>query len=190
MNAARRVGPVRRRQAGYALLEAAVALLVLGLGLLGVAKTQALVLKSTYSSGQRSLVSLSAASLAAAMEGNPAYWRGLARGRTTALTVSVTPASDGGVTLSQNDLTTATRDCSAGTCSTTELAAYDLKAWAANLQSQLGDALIGASLVLQPPDGAGAVNAALTIQWRENLPAIHGSTGGTSNQSLTHYVQP
>lgn len=190
MNVARGAGSVRRRQAGYALLEAAVALLVLGLGLLGVAKTQALVLKSTFSSGQRSLVSLSAASLAAAMEGNPAYWRGLARGRTTALTVSVTPARGGGVTLSQNELAAATRNCATATCTTAELAAYDLKAWAANLQSQLGDALIGVSLVLQPPDGAGAVNAALTIQWRENIPAIQGGSAGTSNQSLTHYVQP
>lgn len=188
-----RAAPVRRpwrAQAGYALLEAAVALLVLGLGLLGVAKTQALVLRGTYASGQRALVSLSAASLAAAMEGNASYWRGLARGRTTPLTVSVTPAAEGGVTLSLNELTAATRDCTAASCTAVELAGYDLKAWAANLQAHLGDTLIGASIVLQPPDGAGAVNAALTVQWRENIPAVLGGSAGTANQSLTHYVQP
>lgn len=181
--------PPRPGQAGYALLEVAVALLVLSLGLLGVAKTQALILKSTYSSGQRALVSLAAGSLAAALEGNPSYWRGVSQGRTTPLTLTVTPGSTG-PTLSSSDLTAATRHCASSSCTATELAAYDLRAWATNLQSQLGDFFQGATLVVQPPDAGTSVNVQITVRWQESLPAIQGNGAGVVDQTLTHYVQP
>jgi len=181
--------PPRPGQAGYALLEVAVALLVLSLGLLGVAKTQALILKSTYSSGQRALVSLAAGSLAAALEGNPSYWRGVSQGRTTPLTLTVTPGSTG-PTLSSSDLTAATRECASSSCTATELAAYDLRAWATNLQSQLGDFFQGATLVVQPPDAGTSVNVQITVRWQESLPAIQGNGAGVVDQTLTHYVQP
>ena len=59
---------------GFSLIEVMVALIVLSVGLLGVAKMQALSLSSTTISNKRSMAAIEAASLAAAMHVNRGYW--------------------------------------------------------------------------------------------------------------------
>ncbi len=64
----------RSRARGFSLVEVMVALVVTCVGLLGVAKMQALSLSNTTISRQRSIAAIEAASLAAAMRANRLYW--------------------------------------------------------------------------------------------------------------------
>ena len=64
------------RARGFSLIEVMVALIIIAVGMLGIAKMQALALSTTESSGTRSLVAIEAASLAASMHADRDYWVG------------------------------------------------------------------------------------------------------------------
>src|SRR5208282_2563628 len=66
--------PAALRMGGFTLLEVMIALFVTSIGLLGIAKIQALAYASTSSASARSLVAIQAAGLAAAMHANRNYW--------------------------------------------------------------------------------------------------------------------
>src|SRR5204863_9281896 len=69
-----RVKNPHRFLAGFSLLEVLVTLIVIAIGLLGLAKTQAAAVSNTQVSRVRSLIALQAESLAGAMHGNRGYW--------------------------------------------------------------------------------------------------------------------
>ena len=127
-------GPARSR--GFTLLEVMVALVVTSIGLLGIAKLQALAYASTGSASVRSLVALQAAGLAAAMHANRGYWAS-----SFAVPITIT-----GTVISDNNLaTTATTPtyCQAGSgntpCSNTAIASSDVQSYAAALNAMLGN---------------------------------------------------
>src|SRR5580704_6582490 len=64
-----------RRARGFSLMEVMVALVVSTVGLLGLAKMEALALSSTSVASSRSLAAIEASSLAAAMHANPGFWQ-------------------------------------------------------------------------------------------------------------------
>jgi len=64
-----------RRARGFSLMEVMVALVVSTIGLLGLAKMEALAMSSTGVASSRSLAAIEASSLAAAMHANPGYWQ-------------------------------------------------------------------------------------------------------------------
>ena len=59
---------------GFSLIEVLVALVVVSIGLLGIAKMQAIAYSSTGVASKRSLAAIEAASLASSMHANRAYW--------------------------------------------------------------------------------------------------------------------
>src|ERR1700688_2545651 len=59
---------------GFTLIEVLVALIITAIGLLGIAKIEALAFANTGSASTRSLVAIQAAGLASAMHANRAYW--------------------------------------------------------------------------------------------------------------------
>ena len=61
---------------GFSLVEVMVAVVVICVGLLGIAKMQALALSNSNTSRLRSLAAIEAAGLAAAMHSNREYWAG------------------------------------------------------------------------------------------------------------------
>jgi len=65
---------VRTGERGFSLIEVMVALIVICVGLLGVAKLQALALSNMTTSRLRALAAFEAAGLAAAMHSNQSYW--------------------------------------------------------------------------------------------------------------------
>jgi prepilin-type N-terminal cleavage/methylation domain-containing protein len=66
----KRIPAAMPRLRGFSLIEVMVALIIIAVGMLGIAKMQALALSTTESSGVRSLVAIEAASLAATMHTN------------------------------------------------------------------------------------------------------------------------
>ncbi len=81
-----------KKQSGFSLIEVMVALIIIAVGMLGIAKMQALALSTTQSSGTRSLVAIEAASLAASMHANRDYW---ATSAPSSFTVSVQATGSG-----------------------------------------------------------------------------------------------
>jgi type IV pilus assembly protein PilV len=63
-----------QRARGFSLLEVMVALVIIAIGMLGIAKMQGLALSSTSASRGRALAAIEASGLAAAMQANRTYW--------------------------------------------------------------------------------------------------------------------
>ena len=172
------------QQHGFTLLEILIALLLTGIGLLGVARIQALTISATRDSGARSMVAAQAGSLAAVMHANPAFW---AQGFAPALiTASGTTFTDGTGTLG----TPRSDGCQAlPLCTTAQLAAVDLQGWANDMNNQFPSysAKINCSAVVP-------ISCAIHVSWLEKTVAVNNTTQSAANapapQSFSVYVKP
>ncbi|MBS0397797.1 MAG: type IV pilus modification protein PilV [Proteobacteria bacterium] len=149
----------RRICMGFTLVEVMVALLVMAVGLLGIASMQAVAMSSTGVASQRSLAAIEAASLASAMHANRAYWGA------TGLPSGVFTLTQAGGTVSISDATLATAvDCSNGAfCSPSSLAAYDVQRWGL----ALADVLPNATATVTCPVLAQTRSCTIQLQWTE-----------------------
>jgi type IV pilus assembly protein PilV len=191
----------RARAGGFTLIEVLVALVITAIGLLGIAKIQALVYANTGSASVRSLVAIQAAGLAAAMHANRAYWAAGSAPYPGVAGFTIT-GSTTGMTISDNTLnTTATglTDCNltgstvALPCTPAVLAAYDLHTWARGLFALLPGANPVTSIACNP--GLIPLNCIVTITWNEktvslNAQAAAGATAATFAPTYTLYVEP
>lgn len=190
-----RYRPPPHAMRGFTLLEVLVAILVVALGLLGLAKMEALAISNTQISSSRSLIALQASSLGAAMQGNKGYWAAGVAPATFSTAGSV-------VTDSTNVLTQTVTPCASATaptapvCTPAQLAAYDLQTWAANMAAQFPS--YAANFTCNNVAGA-PVSCVITITWSEKYVALNRTTatgsaasGGaqTATQSYTLYVAP
>lgn len=176
-----------RRSRGFNLIEAMVAVVVISVGLLGIAKMQALAMASTGSAKMRSLAALEAASLAAALRADRQYWSNL-----TAATTLVT-FKDGAVQASSDGALLSAAVCeAAGACTTTtDMVAYDLRKWAADLAAQMPKHL--ATLTCAGGSTTVPVTCTVVLNWAENRVAMDSkvdSTKTTLTNSYTLYVEP
>jgi type IV pilus assembly protein PilV len=183
-----------------------VAVVVICVGLLGIAKLQALSLSNTSTARLRSLAALEAASLAAAMHSNREYW---ASTPPTSIVVTpnpapaaptIVPTNDGGMSaIATADLgafPALPQNCVGNTasgpvCPALNLAAFDLAWWLTSLSSLLPNP--GATI-----NCSNAAPAACTIQitWTESAVAMNSqetnSPGTQQFQTPTYtlYVEP
>jgi type IV pilus assembly protein PilV len=195
---------------GFTLVEVMVALIIIAVGMLGIAKMQGLALSSTGASRSRALAAIEASSLAAAMQANRTYWSsgsvpasitvttsaGTAPtfASTTAMqaalnTVAGTPCSGMGATLSCY--------CTTGNgapCTTSiNLAASDVYDWGRALADFLPRATATVTCnALDVP-----VDCTIVIGWSENTVAVNSqqaanstTNGSTVPVSYTLYVVP
>ena len=143
-----------RASRGFSLVEVMVALIVIAVGMLGIAKMQGLALSSTGASRSRALAAIEASSLAATMQANRGYW---SLASATNLTATVT-TSGGTATLASGDaplqaaLTAAAGSACTGTsvsnlscvctvsCTAVNLAGADLYDWGQSLAGFLPSA--------------------------------------------------
>jgi type IV pilus assembly protein PilV len=191
------------RPQGFSLVEVLVALLVISVGLLGMAKMQALALSNTSSARLRSLAAIQAASLASSMHADRAYWANATPPMTVSALNGVATSSDGPL---QTALTAAaafnpaTNYCVQGAlnsvapCQPAQLAAADLQSWAADL-----NALIPTSKATISCD-ANPFTCTITLAWRENMVAVNSTQTDPTKQINTSdliqnstyvlYVQP
>jgi type IV pilus assembly protein PilV len=176
---------------GFTLIEVLVALIITAIGLLGIAKIQALVYANTSSASSRSLVAIQAAGLASAMHANRAYW---------ALALAPSPLTITGTVISDATLAataTGATDCYLGgaaapPCSPATLAAFDLHTWANALNG-----LLPGSNPITTITCAGAlpVNCTVQVTWNEKTVNLNAQTAANTSTATfaptyTLYVEP
>src|SRR4030067_2895045 len=103
---------VRRSQGGFSLLEVLIALLVLAVGLLGLAALQNMGLRLNHQSYERTQATILIYDMIDRMRANPA---GVVANN-YALSMTSTPP-------------TATQDCEVTICTSAAMAAYDMNRW-------------------------------------------------------------
>jgi type IV pilus assembly protein PilV len=196
------------RARGFTLVEVMVAVIVICIGLLGIAKMQALALSNMTASRLRSLAAIEAASLAAAMHSNRAYWANNPP-ITTVLNPTGAPVvtSTDGALQAQAIADMGNLNACLGTSgggaqcpNAVQLAGYDLARWLTNLQGLLPNSN---STISCPAIAGNAAPPACTIQitWSEvavamtSQEAAQQATGNNVGQGFdtptyTLYVEP
>jgi len=190
----------RRRARGFSLVETLVALIVICVGLLGIAKMQALALSNMTTSRLRALAAFEGAGLAAAMHSNRAYWANTP----AAYTITVNPGANPAVTSSDGALATAaSNDYAAGpsaangatglnACVGTtgggaecpaavNLAAYDVARWASSLALLLPNPVATISC----PNVAPPTSCTIKITWTEQAVGVNAQEAGVSAATCT-----
>ncbi len=157
-----------KKQSGFSLIEVLIAFAIIMIGVIGFAKTQALALSNTNISNTRSNAALQVASLAAAMHANQAYWAaGLAPASLTAT----------GIVISNVSLNGNTTNCLTQTCTSIQLAAFDLKSWGRVIRQmfQNGQGRVVCSTVVTAP-----ITCTISISWQEKNMALNTAVIGSA----------
>lgn len=182
------------RAGGFTLIEVLVALIVTCIGLLGIAKIQALVYANTGSASTRSLVALQASGLAAAMHANRVYWS--TGSAPSPLTITNTTISDATLNTTATGLTDCNLAGASAPCTPPVLAAFDLHTWARGLSGLLPG--VTPTTTITCPPGFIPLTCTIQITWSEktvslNTQAAAGTTQGATGTfapSYTLYVEP
>src|SRR5271165_6139925 len=181
---------VRSRARGFTLIEVMVALIITAIGLLGIAKIQALAYASTGSASVRSLVALQAAGLAASMHANRGYW---ANGSAPVpVTITGTAISDPTLNSTATSATYCVFGSGATPCTNAVLAAFDLHTYATALNAMLGNS--NPVTTINCPV-AIPVNCTIQVTWNEHAVSINtqgtaDTTQATFLPTYTLYVEP
>jgi len=172
---------------GFSLVEIMVAVVVICVGLLGIAKMQALAVSSTTTARLRAMAAFQAASLASIMQSNHLYWASAAAVANSPVSVTIPGAAPvAGVTITpagfaQTDTFCIRTTVSAvpacpGTAGAQQLAGFDVQRW--------GEALIGLLPNLQTTITCqGAVQPAsciIQMSWSEHSGTINSSEGSSA----------
>ncbi|HVY22213.1 MAG TPA: prepilin-type N-terminal cleavage/methylation domain-containing protein [Steroidobacteraceae bacterium] len=172
---------------GFSLFEVLIALVIASVGLLGVAKLQALTYASTGTASLRSLMTIEGASLSALMRANRGFWASPINNSTNSIIIDGTTITANGA-LSSAAMSDGYCDQGANApCIPSDMAASDLQTWA--------DAVIAMFPNLQPQTTISCpanvpVVCTVTMQWTEKVVSIdktHGSVA-TVNMQAPQYV--
>lgn len=144
------------RQHGFTLLELLIALLVLSIGLLGLAALQTTGLRSNQMASMRTIATQLTYEMTDRMRANP-------DGLTTTNQYYVLGTGDPTPPIVTN--------CDDEACTTSELADFDLGQWRARVSSLPG----GLSKITQATNAAGLTTHTVTVHWNETRdPAVDG----------------
>jgi type IV pilus assembly protein PilV len=159
-----------KKSHGFAMLEVLISLLIIMVGVLGLAGLQLMSINNTEVARYQSLATMLASNMATQIQSNIAYWGT----STAALNITVVGSTvTGGPTSGAN--------CKTSVCTASQMAYYDLQNW--------GSAMIGTM-----PSGQGAVVCSatvakispavctLTITWNEKNIALTNPTGTEAGQ--------
>jgi len=196
----------RAASEGFSLVETLVALIIIGVGLLGLAKLQAVVYASTGNASQKSLAAIEAASLSAAMRTNRNYWSALPAALSVTMTSAAPPApatvtatGDSGLSTALSNTAPATASvqstyCNSGQptapCAANTMAAYDLNVWANALETLLPSA--SASIACTALTATAPVTCTIQVNWIEHTAAVNTQSQGLTLAAPTYtlYVVP
>jgi type IV pilus assembly protein PilV len=176
---------------GFTLIEVLVALIITAIGLLGIAKIEALAFANTGSASTRSLVAIQAAGLASAMHANRAYW---------SVGSAPSPFTITGTVISDATLAGAAplgTECNFGgalaPCTPANLAAFDLHTWAVAMNTLLPNS--NPVTTITCPPGSIPLNCTISITWNEKTVSMNAQSAGnttTATFAPTYvlYVEP
>jgi type IV pilus assembly protein PilV len=164
---------IHQRAGGFTLVEVLVALIIIAVGMLGLAKIQALAYASTGIAGSQSIAALQASSLVSAMRANRSYWSTVPNGFTFSNTA--------GTISSPNDATLTNNYACTSACTTAQVAAHDLTIWAASLTAVLPKP----TATISCPTPAGC---SIQITWVENTVTVNSQTQGTTALTAPTYT--
>jgi type IV pilus assembly protein PilV len=175
-----RRAPLRAAR-GFSLVEIMVAVVVICVGLLGIAKMQALAVSSTTTARLRAMAAFQAASLASIMHSNRDYWASATAVANSPTTISV--PSVGPITITPAGFAQANNACivttvsavapCSGTAGSLTLAGMDVTRWSQAMTGLLPNltTTINCQGAIQPP------SCIIQMQWNEKT--------GTANSSET-----
>jgi type IV pilus assembly protein PilV len=181
---------VRSIQHGFTMIEVMVALVIMSIGLLGIAKMQALSVSSTSTSRLRSVAAYEAAGMASAMRANRAYWSAASLAKPVNVSAGAASSTDSTLSAAITAVGAGVVDyCVSGTsCKPVTMAADDLQRWAYELNFMLPNstALITCPTLTVPP------TCTISITWDEKAVAMNKQaaavTSTTANFRLPTYV--
>jgi len=186
----------RGRSRGFSLLEVMVSVIVICVGLLGIAKLQALALSNTTTSRLRALAAIQAASMASSMHSNREYWGNPPN--TVTLTGTTITSSDAALQSAAGTANAGTlcigTSGSGSACQAVPLAAFDLVRWSNSLATLLPNPAATISCPSIP--GGGPASCTITVNWSEKAVAINTQEANAAanaqfeSPSYTLYVEP
>jgi type IV pilus assembly protein PilV len=181
----------RLRSRGVTLIEILVAIVVVSVGVLGIAKMQALAIASTRTSSVRSLVAVEAASMASAIHANRAYWQSVTLPFSATVTVTKTGSTlSSTIASSDNNMAGMSASCVTAVCSAPQMAAFDLNQWALalwglspSLTSTAPSVSCSASLAIS---GTPVAVCTVQIQWTETTVGMNGAYAANAAPTLSY----
>jgi type IV pilus assembly protein PilV len=146
------------KQGGFTLLEVLIALLVLSIGLLGLAALQTLGMRSNQMAGMRTLATHYAYDMTDRMRANP----------------EGVDANQYVFTFDPNNLPTYSKDCRTSTCTPAEMADFDITLW---INALVGTLPSGRGSISQTVT-AGVTTHTVTLFWDEERTGATGTNCG------------
>jgi len=196
-------GQSRATAHGFSLIEIMVAVVVICVGLLGVAKMQALALSGSNIARQRSMAAFLAASLASTMHSNRTFWASPTAAADSPITITtstgtIAPATLAGVGNAACIGGNSALPACPGVAGAQTLAGFDLTRWSASVSQLLPNAVttINCPGLVQPP------SCTIQMTWTEQVVMTNSQatnatgTGQVNNQgqfelpTYTLYVEP
>jgi type IV pilus assembly protein PilV len=176
---------------GFSLIEVMVAVIVICIGMLGIAKMQALALSNSNTSRLRSLAAIEAASFAASMHSNRNFWANSTSNYT--VTPTAIASNDAGTIAIANGELANPVGCEGAMCAAQNLAAYDLAKFAQSLNFVLPNPVATITFTVPGPGINSPPSFTIEIQWSEKAVAVNATeTAGTLtvNPNYKLYVEP
>ncbi len=182
------------RPQGFTLAEVMAAVLVIAIGILGLAKMDAVSVSESGTSSTRALVANAVSSLGGAMKANEMYWQ------TTSVPTSITIAGgSGGLAVTTPAALTPGQipksQCLNAVCTPVQMAAADLSTFATSLKNLVPTA----SSTITCSQASGTTQPAtcqISVSWTEHQVALNQSihsaiqNSTTSTETFTQVVQP
>ncbi len=193
----------RRAEDGFTLVELLVTMLIVTVGLLGLAKLQATAVSNTSVSRTRALMTYQAESLAGMIRANKGFWA-----TTGALPTwpgfsvsSAGVASDTGLMVAPT-VTNCVNTTGASACTPQQLAYNDMYTWGAQFNDGTASSAFpnaSATIVCKPATGTTCAASPtvphgydITLSWKQKIVGVNRSTVNSTPSDLTMvmHVQP